>query len=320
MLRIFWLGLLGLVSFNLHAQGTVADWPARTVRVIVPYAPGGTSDTLGRLVAQHLQSVYKQGVVVDNKSGGGGLIGSQMAAKTAPDGYTLVVSGIGSHVIAPVANRMIDPMGDFTHIAYLGGPPLVLAVHPGVPATTVKEFIAHAASLKDGLSWGSPGIGTHGHLIGELFAKRTGIRQLHINYKGAAPAITDLIGGQIPATFTTYTSANAFIAAGKARALAITASKRLPEMPDVPTFAELGYPELTSTTWFSLSGPAGMPADLVEKINAEVRRGLKTDTAARQLARESIEVQDWDAATFTRFLQVEIDRWTPLAKSVQPGR
>jgi tripartite-type tricarboxylate transporter receptor subunit TctC len=286
------------------------DWPSKTTRIVVPYAAGGTSDTLGRLVAQTLQSSLKQGFVVDNKGGGGGVIGSMMVAKSAPDGYTLVVSGIGSHVIAPVLNKTMDPMADFTHIAYLGGPPLVLVVNPNLPVNSLKEFVAYAHSLKDGLSWGSPGIGTHGHLIGEMFAKRTGIKQTHINYKGAAPAIVDLIGNQIQATFTTYTTVSAFIKSGKAKAIAITANKRLADQPAVPTFAELGYPELSSTTWFSLSGPPGMSAGLVEKINMEVRRGFKTEAAVKQLAKEYIETLDWDAAALTTYMRSEIDRWS----------
>ena len=315
--KILCASISWLVCVGLLAQPNVTDWPNKPVRIVVPYAPGGTSDTLGRLIAQHLQTVFKQPFVVDNKGGGGGVIGSQMVAKSAPDGYTLVVSGIGSHVIAPASNKSMDPLNDFTHIAYLGGPPLVLVVHPSLPVNSVKELIAYSQTLKEGLSWGSPGIGTHGHLVGELFAKRTNINQTHINYKGAAPAIADLIGNQIPATFTTYTSASAFIKSGKARALAVSASKRLPDQPNVPTFAELGYPELSSTTWFSLSGPAGMSPALAEKINAEVRRGLKTEAALKQLAKENIETQDWDIATFTRYMRSEIDRWSPLAKTVE---
>lgn len=308
-----------MLTTNVLAQTAIVptDWPVKATRIVVPYAAGGTSDTLGRLVAQTLQTSLKQGFVVENKGGGGGVIGSQMVSKSSPDGYTLVISGIGSHVIAPVSNKTIDPVHDFTHIAYLGGPPLVLVVHPSLPVHSVKELITYSQNLKDGLSWGSPGIGTHGHLIGELFAKRTGITQTHINYKGAAPAIADLIGNQIPATFTTYTSASAFIKSGKARALAVTSGKRLTDQPQIPTFSELGYPELASTTWFSLSGPPNMPAMLVEKINQEVRRGLKTEGAIKQLAKENIETQDWDPVTFVKFLRNEIDKWSPLAKSVE---
>jgi tripartite-type tricarboxylate transporter receptor subunit TctC len=312
---VFVAALLG-ISLGVQAQSAVAEWPNRSVRIIVPYAPGGTSDKLGRLIAQHLQTVTKQSVVVENRAGAGGTIGSAQVAKAAPDGYNLVVSGVGSHVIAPVEMKVFNPMTDFTHIALLGGPPLVFVLNPSVPANNLKELIAYVQRSKDGLSWGSPGQGTHGHLVGELFMKRAELQQTHISYKGSSPALSDLVAGQIPAAFMTFTSANAFIKAGKLKAIAITATQRIAEYPTIPTFAELGYPELTSTTWFSLSGPAGMPAALVDKINAEVRRGLKTDAAVRELASEDIETHDWDAATFTRFVKTEIERYEPLVRSL----
>lgn len=298
------------------AASMPADWPSKPVRVVVPYAPGGSADTLGRLISQHLSTVFKQSFVVDNRAGGGGVIGSRQVAQTPPDGYTLVVSGIGSHVIAPVENKQIDPMADFSHIALLGGPPTVLVVNANVPVKSVRELLAYTQANKDGLSWGSPGQGTHGHLIGELFAQSTRMKQTHISYKGAGPAVADLVGGQIPAAFITWTSANAHVKTGKLRALAITADQRLTEFPDLPTFAELGWPNLTATTWFSISGPANMPPALVDRLNAEIRRGLKTDAARRQLELEGIVTQDLDAAAFTRFVKAEIDRWTPLVRSL----
>lgn len=317
--KIFLAAAFAGFASTVLAQGPQpgADWPARPVRIVVPYAPGGSSDTLGRMIAQQLQLQLKQTFIVENKGGGGGTIGSGQVAKLPPDGYTLVVSGIGSHVIAPVEAKTFNPMSDFSHIAMLGGPPLALVVHPSVPATTVPEFIAYARQLKAGLSWGSPGQGTHGHLVGELLAKQAQYAQTHISYKGAGPAVTDLLSGQIQAAVMTYSSANAFVKNGRLRALATTASKRLAEIPNVPTFAELGYPGLTSITWFALSGPPGMPAALVARINEEVRRGLQSEAAQKQLAFESMETQDWDAATFTRYVGSEIERWTPLVQSIK---
>ncbi|MDP3700324.1 MAG: tripartite tricarboxylate transporter substrate binding protein [Hylemonella sp.] len=310
--------LLGLSTCALaQAPSPAGDWPAKPVRIVVPYAPGGSSDTLGRMIAQQLQVALKQSFVVENRAGSGGTIGSAQVAKAQPDGYTLVVSGIGSHVIAPVEVKVFNPMSDFTHIALLGGPPLALVVHPSVPANTVPEFIAYARQLKEGLSWGSPGQGTHGHLVGELLAKQAQYTQTHISYKGAGPAVNDLLSGQILAAVMTYSSANAFVKSGRLKALATTASQRLADIPNVPTFAELGYPGLTSITWFSLSGPPGMPPALVTRINEEVRRGLKTEAAQKQLAFESMETQDWDAATFTRYVGSEIERWTPLVQSIK---
>ncbi len=297
-----------------HAQ---ADWPSKPIRIVVPYAPGGSADTLGRAIGRHLSEAFKQTVIIENRAGAGGTIGSQQVAKAAPDGYTLVISGIGSHVIAPVdAPNVFDPMKDFSHIALLGGPPLAMVVNAEQPIKDVKGFIAHVAANPQGLSWGSPGQGTHGHLTGELFRAATKLNMVHISYKGAGPAVSDLVANQIPAAFMTLSSANAHVATGKLRLLALSASRRLPEYPEVPTLAELGYPGLTGTTWFSLSGPPGVPPAVVEKINAEVRRGLQSPAIRAQLAAESMETMDLDAAAFTRYVAAEITRWTPAVRSV----
>ena len=294
-----------------------ADWPSKPIRIVVPYAPGGSADTLGRAIGRHLSEAFKQTVVIENRAGAGGTIGSQLVAKAAPDGYTLVISGIGSHVIAPVdAPNVFDPLKDFSHIALLGGPPLAMVVNAEQPIKDVKGFIAHVAANPQGLSWGSPGQGTHGHLTGELFRSATKLNMVHISYKGAGPAVSDLVANQIPAAFMTLSSANAHVASGKLRLLALSSSRRLPEYPDVPTLAELGYPGLTGTTWFSLSGPSGLPAALVDRINAEVRRGLQTPAMRSQLAAESMETIDLDAPAFTRFVAAEITRWTPAVRSV----
>jgi tripartite-type tricarboxylate transporter receptor subunit TctC len=297
-------------------RGDAANWPERPVRLVVPYAAGGSADTLGRLVAAHLQTAFKQPFVVDNRAGGGGSIGSHAVAKAPPDGYTLVVSGIGSHVIAPVETKAYNPVTDFTHIAMFGGPPTAVCVHPSLGVRSVAELVAYARRSKDGVSWGSPGQGTHAHLLGELFWRTVNGANTHISYKGAAPAIADLVGGQIPAAFTTFTTANGQIRAGRIQCLAITAERRLAEYPALPTFAELGYPKLTATTWFSLSGPAGLPPAIVDKLNAEVRRGLQTPAARKTLAQEAIETQDWDPATFAAYVRSEVDRWQPLALAV----
>lgn len=314
--RLIGASLLCATTFAAHAQQAASDWPSKTVRVIVPYAPGGSSDTLGRLIAQHLQGAFKQTFVVENRAGAAATIGSQLVAKAPPDGYTLVISGIGSHVIAPVELNVFDPMKDFTHIAMLGGPPTVLVVHPSMPVNNVKELIAHAKGLKAGLSWGSPGVGTHGQLIGGLFSQQVGLTQTHIGYKGAAPAVADLAGGQIPAAFVTLPSAGPFIKSGKIKALGISSAERIPDFKEIPTFNELGYPNLTAATWFSLSGPAGMSPEIVAKINAEVRRGLKTEAVQKQMAAEGMETRDWDADTFTRYVGSEIERWQPLVKTL----
>lgn len=300
-----------------QAAQAQAPWPEKPIKIMVPFSPGGSTDTLGRLVGRHLSVAFGQPVVIENRAGAGGMIGSQVVAKAAPDGYTLVISGIASHVIAPAApGALFDPMKDFTHIAMIGGPPVVLVVNLAVPVQDLKGFIAYVAAKPEGVNWGSSGQGTHAHLIGETFRAATNLKMVHISYKGGGQAVLDLLGNQVPAGFMALPSANQHILSGRLRALATTASKRLPEHPGVPTFAELGYPQLTARTWFGISGPPGMPKPLVDRINAEVRRGLQTPALRQQLALESIESDDFDAATFTQYVKSEIDRWTPLAKTV----
>ena len=297
------------------------DWPQKPIRLVVPYSPGGSADTLGRMIAKHLTEAFKQPVVVDNKVGAGGMIGSHLVAKAAPDGYTLVISGIGSHVIAPIESPgMFDPMKDFSHIALLGGPPLAMVVNAEQPIPDFNGFIRYVSQLPKGLSWASPGQGTHGYLTGETFRTAAKLDMVHISYKGAGPAVADLIANQIPAGFMTLSSANAHVDSGKLRLLALTSARRLPEYPNVPTFAELGYPDLTGTTWFAVSGPAGMPAAIVDKINAEVRRGLQSPAIKKQMAAESMVAGDYDAAGFTRFVAAEIGRWGPAARALAKAR
>ena len=310
------LGAALLPSFA-H-QAWAQEWPAKPVRIIAPFPAGGTTDIVGRLLAQHFSEHFNQSFVLDNKSGAGGVIGSDLVAKAAPDGATLLISGIASHVIAPAVSKTpYHPVDSFTHIALLGGPPSVLAVHTEVPAKTVREFVTYAQGEAKGVSWGSSGTGTHAHLVGELLREATRLNMVHIAYKGGAPAMADLIGKQIPATVTALSSALPHLRSGRIRALATTARMRVAELPDVPTFAEAGYPQLTATTWFSLSGPAGMPVAMVAQINTEVRRALRTPRIRERLIAEGIEPGDLDAAAFTQYVRSEIARWTPLAKAAQ---
>jgi tripartite-type tricarboxylate transporter receptor subunit TctC len=302
-----------LFVFACQAQA----WPEKPVRIIVPFGPGGSADTLGRLVAQKLSEHLKASFVVENRGGAGGALGSELAAKAAPDGYTLVVSGIASHVIAPLLPQgtPYDPMKDFSHIALFGGPPAVLAVNPKLPAQNLKDFVALAKAKPGSISYGSPGNGTQGQLVAELFKRLAGIDLQHVPYKGASGAVTDMIAGHIPAVSTTLSTAAGQIRAGRARGLAISAPARLPEYPDIPTFAESGYPDLVATVWFSLSGPAGLPAPIVERLNAEVRRALELSDVKEKLRHEGIAPNRLDAKEFTAFVADELRRWGPIVRA-----
>ncbi len=313
------LAAAGVLAAAAVAPGALAqDWPARPVKIVAPFPPGGSADTLGRLVADKLTTRLNQNFIVENRPGAGGVIGSELVAKAPPDGYTLVVSGIASHVIAPAMTPVpFDPLKSFTHIALFGGPPTVLIVHPSLPARDLKEFIALSKSRPEGLSFGSPGQGTHGHLIVEMLRTMSGANLTHVPYKGAALAIADLIGGHIPATSTTLTTAATQIKAGKARPLAVSSAKPLPDFAGVPTYVESGYPDIVGITWFALSGPAGLPQPIVARLNSEVRVILQSPEVRERFAPEGFEANELDAAGFTDFVRVEIARWTPLAKAMK---
>jgi tripartite-type tricarboxylate transporter receptor subunit TctC len=304
---------IALVSFAAAAQ----PYPARPVKIIVPFGPGGSADTLGRLVGAKLADQLKESFVVENRGGAGGVVGSDLVAKAPPDGYTLVVSGIASHVIAPHLpnGTPYDPLKDFTHIALLGGPPAVVAVNPSLPAKTLKEFVALAKEKPGSLSYGSPGPGTQGQLVMELFKRVAGIDVLHVPYKGAAAAVTDLIGGQLSSVSTTLSTAAGQIRAGRARGLALSSAQRLADYPDIPTFVEQGYPDIVATVWFSLSGPPGLPPEIVEKLNAEVRRALELSDVRAKMRHEGIVPNRLDAKEFTAFVTDELRRWGPIVRA-----
>jgi tripartite-type tricarboxylate transporter receptor subunit TctC len=287
------------------------------VRIVVPFPPGGSTDLLARKLAEKMQASMGQSFIVENKPGAGGAVGSEFVAKAPPDGYTLVVSGVASHVIAPALPRGVpyDPMKDFTHIALFGGPPSVLVVNPEVPAKNLREFVELLKANPKTYSYGSPGNGTHGQLVAELFKQLAHVEMQHVPYKGASGAITDLIAGHIQAASTTLSTASGQIHAGRARALAISTAKRLPEYADVPTFAELGYKDLIATIWFSLSGPAGVPEPIVERLNEEVRKALDSPDVREKLKPEGIEPGHLTAAEFTAFVAEELNRWTPVVKA-----
>lgn len=302
----------GLASTTVSAQ----EWPTKPVKLIVPYAAGGVTDMLTRLVANKLSVSFKQPFVVENQPGASGIIGSDKVAKAPADGYTLLASGMASLVIAPNAGPTpFDPMKNFTHIALFGGPPLALVVHPSLPVKDVKEFIAYANTLPGGLSYGSPGSGTHNHLMGELFRTKTGANLIHISYKGGGPATIDLMGGHIKAGFLTLSTVAEHIKAGKLRVLAITSANRLSDYPSTPTFSEVGYQYLTTNNWCGLSGPAGMSPALVNRINSEVQKALRSPDIRETMKSEFIEPNNLDVAAFSDYFQKEIDRWSPIIKT-----
>ena len=308
---------LGALAVLAAAPAWPQQYPAKSVRIIAPFAPGGTADTLGRIAAVKLTESLGQSFIVENRPGAGGMLGSELASKSAPDGYTLVVSGVASHVIAPalVAKPAFDPVRDFTHIALFGGPPAVFGVHPSLPAQDLKAFVAFARARPGELTYGSPGIGTQGHLMAEVLRQSAKIDIVHVPYKGAAIAMVDIVAGNIHAISTTLTTASAQIRTGRTRALALSSEQRLADYAGIPTFRELGYHDVVGTVWFSLSGPPGMPAEVVARLNGEVRKLLQLPDVRARLRGDGIEPNQLDPKAFTDFLAAEVRRWAPVVRA-----
>jgi len=300
-----------------HGAGQADAWPSRPVKLIVPFAAGGTADLLGRIFAQAHSASLGQQVYVENRGGAGGVAASAQVARAEPDGYTLLVSGVASHVIAPAFSRKVDydPIRDFTHIAYFGGPPIVWVVHPSLGVSDLDRLLALVGNASEPLSYGSPGVGTQGHLVVAYLARALSLPLAHVAYKGANPAMFDLIGGHIKLASVTWSTALPHIQAGAVRAIAATSKRRLAAFPDLPTFAELGYPDLVATVWFSLSGPPGLPHSITQRLNREVLRAFDLPEVRAKFAQEGIEAEKMDAATFARFIEEENARWGPIARA-----
>ncbi|HEY6256494.1 MAG TPA: tripartite tricarboxylate transporter substrate binding protein [Xanthobacteraceae bacterium] len=315
--------LMALAGLGLASATQLAGaqaWPTRTVKFIAPFAAGGTSDMLGRLAAEHLKARLQQQFYVENRVGAGGMIGSHEVAAAEPDGTTFVISGIASHVIAPAFSRNppYDGLRDFTHVAYLGGPPVVLVVHPSLGARTFKDFLDLARRAGEGLNYVSSGVGTHGFLFAEDMARREHLKLVHVPYKGSNPAMLDLIAGHVKIGAMAWSSAVEQIRAGNVLPLGMSAQSRLPGFSDVPTFKELGYPDLVAATWFSLSGPAKLPSEITHRLNAAIIDVMKEPDVQKQLAQEGIELKSLTPEEFTKFVEAETARWAPLAKAIGP--
>jgi tripartite-type tricarboxylate transporter receptor subunit TctC len=312
------LAFLVFFFFNLFGYAQAQEWPNKTVKLIYPYGSGGGGDIITRIMADRLSRKLGQQFIIENRPGAGGVIGSDFVAKARADGYTLLISGMGSHVVAPILSvAPYDPLKDFTHIALLGGPPLVLAVHKDFPPRSLAQFLEYSKSRSEGVVFGSPGLGTHGHLVGELLNTKTGGRMIHAPYKGGGQAVADLVAGHIPSAVITLGPSAQFARVGKLRILAVTSSKRFSDFPDVPTFIELGYKDLQATTWFGISAPVGLSPTIISKLNREIRIALSLTDVRDYLLQDGIEPGDLDVESFNEFFRAEIERWAPLTRLIQ---
>ncbi|WEX12275.1 tripartite tricarboxylate transporter substrate binding protein [Chelativorans sp. AA-79] len=308
-----------LLTASLVNQAFAQDaWPTKPVTMVIPFSPGGSTDLIGWLITQELSKELGQNVVTEYKPGAGGLIGATAVSQAAPDGYTFVLSGVASNIIAPVkANSEIDPINDFTNVAVIGGGPTVLVVHPDVKVSTVKEFVDLSKATAEGLSVVNPGIGTTAHLFLEMFRAETGAKMVPIAYAGSGPAAADLVANQVPYGFMTLIAVSEFVKSGQIKLLGMSSEARSPLFPDVPTLRESGFPNLIGTSWFSISAPAGLPQDIAKKMNATVNKILADKTIRDKLISESVEVsQPLDLKGVDAFFKAELDRWSPIIRAM----
>jgi tripartite-type tricarboxylate transporter receptor subunit TctC len=302
---------LAAAALTVFGAGA-AEWPSKPVRVVVPFAAGGAADAFGRLYVDALSAAFGKQFYVENRVGGGGLVGTETVARAEPDGLTLMVSGIPTHVLGPAMNKNVgfDPMRDFTHIAYFGGTPNVLVVHPSLNVKSYADFLALARG-SDGLEYVSAGFGTMGNWVAEYLAAKENIKLVHVAYKGGAQALLDLLAGHVKIGMLTWSNVGEHVRAGRLVPLAVTSAQRLPYVPTVPTLREIGH-DFVATAWYSLSGPAGLPTDIVASLNREVVKAADRPQVKRQIEQDAIETKAMSPAEVTRFMQSEIDRWTPL--------
>ncbi len=295
-----------------HAQ----SYPNKTIRMIVPFPAGGATDIVARLVAQKLGEAVGQQVIVDNRGGAAGTIGSDLAAKSPPDGYTILIGTSSTHAIAQslYAKLPYDSIRDFTPVVGIATATIVLSMHPSVPAKTVRELILLAKAKPDALSFASSGNGGVSHLVGEMFKAQAGVQMLHIPYKGDAPALADLVGGQVSLEFGTALSFLPYIQSGRLKALAVTSLKRSQVMPDVPTVAESGLKGFEALQWFGVFAPAGTRAEVVTRLNTEIVKILQTVDMRERLTKLASEVMADSPEQFAVFQKAEIAKWARVVK------
>ncbi|MEY4599046.1 MAG: hypothetical protein RLZZ445_1843 [Pseudomonadota bacterium] len=311
------IAVCGLVFTGLSVAQPVAaqSYPAKPVRIVVPYPPGGVTDILTRIVGQKLTETWRQQVIIDNRAGGSGNIGAELVVRSPADGYTLL-SASTVHTVNPslYAKLSYDPLKDFTPITLMAQVANVLVVHPSLPVKSVKEFIAFARQRPGQLHYSSAGNGSAPHLTAELFKMKTGINLVHVPYKGAAPAMSDLLAGHVVLTFATAPSGVPPVQQGKLRALGVSGASRMAALPDVPTIAEAGVPGYEAVGWNGLVGPAGLPPAIVGAINVEVGRILKAPDIHKRLVDLGVEPRISTAGEFSTFLKDEVTQWAKVVK------
>ena len=310
------IALVAVFGFVNALSAQAQQYPAKPIRLIVPFVAGGSADVLSRVLAQRLTQQYGQQVVVENRPGSGGHVGAEAAARAAPDGYTIVFGTIGIHAAYTIYSKLnYDPSRDLQPVAMYADVPNILVVHPSVPVKNVKEFIALAKSNPGRLNFGTAGSGSSTHMAGEWFKLYTGVNLTHVPYKGSAQAMQDLLGGQIELMFENLPTAIAQVRAGKIRSLGMTSRERSPSMPEVPTLAETGVPGFEATAWFTIAAPAKVPADIIRKLNADMNAFLKAPEMQQRWIDMGVVPLGGSPADAEKFFVVEREKWGKVIKA-----
>jgi tripartite-type tricarboxylate transporter receptor subunit TctC len=313
-----------LLSFGLGGAADVSaqEYPTRPIRLMVPFAAGGGNDTLARVFGQKLSESLGQSVVVENRAGAGATLATSQVARAAPDGYTLVLSSIASHAVSPHLYKSVDydPIKDFAPIAMLGIAPVIMAVNNNVPAKSVSEFIAAAKAKPGEFKFASGGVGSVMHTAGVAFSQAAGIQMLHVPFRGAGPAYISLLAGDVDLAIDTAAALMPYTSTGRFRGLAIARASRLPEAPDIPTFAEAGLPAFEANGWYSLHAPAGTPRAIIEKLNREIVRISELPDVRERLRQLGTEtIPNNTPETLTQFVQSELEKYRRIMKDVAPA-
>jgi tripartite-type tricarboxylate transporter receptor subunit TctC len=312
------ISCLVIAAFAATPNASAIDYPVRPIKLVVPYAAGGPTDVLGRLVADYLGRDLKQAVIVENKPGAQAAIVAEAVARAEPDGYTLFVAAGSIIVLNPMLYKKLsyDPVKDFRMLALVTDLPVVMEVHPSVPAKTVAEFVAYAKQNPGKLNFGSAGTGGTIHLAGEMFKQMAGIEMTHVPYKGAGPALTDLLSGNIQVMFDSMGTALPPVKAGLLRPLGVSSTQRSPDLPDVPTIAESGYPDYAVSVWYGIVAPSKLPDEIAQKISASLDRGLNDDTFRASLEKIGFPVfRPRSAAAITEFIDADRARWSAVIRA-----
>lgn len=314
--RAFLLGA-GAVALGGSGASAQAAFPTRPVTIVVPFAAGGSTDIVARLVGQKMAELLGQNVVIENRAGAGGNVGSTAVARAAPDGYTLLLGTISTHALNPAILKTVtfDAVKDFTPISLLAIVPNVMVVNPNFPAKTVREVIAVLKANPEKYAYASSGVGTPLHLSGELFKTMAGVQMAHVPYRGAGPALNDVVAGTVPIMFDNLPSSAGFIRSGQLRAIAVTTKERVSSFPDIPTIAESGLTGYETYTWNALFGPGKMPDAIVAKLNEAANAALKDETVKKRLNDVSADIVGSTPAQLGEHVKIELAKWAPIAKA-----